>query len=73
MAENVDTRKPDFDASKAQIEIVAEVPLTKEQTDKIKADIGVEVSTLIIQHISRAAARAENAGNVSVLRLTWCW
>jgi hypothetical protein len=58
---------------KAQLATLAHVLLTPEQTARIKDDIGIEVTRLLIQRVSRSLARDIDPGYVSVVRLTWCW
>jgi hypothetical protein len=58
---------------KAQLATLAHIVLTPEQTARIKDDIGIEVTRLLVQRESRSLARDIDPGYVSVVRLTWCW
>jgi hypothetical protein len=58
---------------KAQLATLAHIPLTPEQTARVKEELGIEVTRLLVQRHSRSAARDIDPGFVSVVRLTWCW
>jgi hypothetical protein len=76
MSEPQDSRGEPQDAGfseKAQLETLAHVPLTAEQTEKIRQDLGIEVGFLLAQRASRTAAREIDPGLIAVTRLTWCW
>ena len=60
-------------SEKSQLETLAHIPLTKEQTAQVKNDLGIEVSFLLVQRVGRTLAREVDPGIVSVTRLTWCW
>jgi hypothetical protein len=60
-------------SEKAQLETLAFVPLTNEQTEQVKNDIGLEVTFLLVQRVGRTLAREIDPGCVSLTRLTWCW
>lgn len=60
-------------SEKSQLETLAYIPLTKEQTAQVKNDLGIEVSTLLVQRVGRTLAREVDPGIVSVTRLTWSW
>lgn len=58
---------------KSQARILCGVELTKEQSKQIKEQIGVDVSWLLAEQVSRLEARRVSSGSVSITRLTWCW
>jgi hypothetical protein len=60
-------------SEKAQLETLAFIPLTSEQTEQIRKDLGIEVGYLQVQRASRTLARDIDPGLISVTRLTWCW
>jgi hypothetical protein len=60
-------------SEKAQLETLAFVPLTSEQTEQIRNDLGIEIGYLQVQRASRTLARDIEPGLISVTRLTWCW
>ena len=60
-------------SEKAQLETLAFVPLTGDQTEQIKNDLGIEVSFLLVQRVGRTLAREIDPGLISLTRLTWCW
>lgn len=60
-------------SEKAQLETVAFVPLSDEQTAQIKSDLGIEVSFLLVERAGRQLARDIDPGLISLTRLTWCW
>lgn len=60
-------------SEKAQLETLAFIPLTSEQTGQIRKDLGIEVAYLQVQRASRTLARDIDPGLISVTRLTWCW
>lgn len=60
-------------SEKAQLETLAFLPLTTEQTEQIRNDLGIEVAYLQVQRASRTLARDIDPGLISVTRLTWCW
>jgi hypothetical protein len=60
-------------SEKSQLETLAHIPLTEEQTAQIKQDIGIEVAFLLVQRVGRTLARELDPGIISVTRLTWCW
>jgi hypothetical protein len=60
-------------SEKAQLETLAFLPLTSEQTEQIRKDLGIEVAYLQVQRASRTLARDVDPGLIAVTRLTWCW
>jgi len=60
-------------SDKAQLETLAFIPLTDEQTAQVKSDLGLEVSFLLVQRVGRTLARDIDPGFISLTRLTWCW
>jgi hypothetical protein len=60
-------------SDKAQLETLAFIPLTDDQTAQIKSSTGHEISYLLVQRVGRTLAREIDPGIVSVTRLTWCW
>jgi hypothetical protein len=60
-------------SEKAQQETLAFVALTSDQTAQIKGDLGIEVSSLLVERLGRTQAREIDPGLVSITRLTWCW
>jgi hypothetical protein len=60
-------------SEKSQLETLAFVPLTDEQTGQIRQDLGIEVSFLLVQRVGRTLAREIDPGLISLTRLTWCW
>ena len=60
-------------SEKSQLETLAFVPLTGEQSAQIKDELNLEVSFLLVQRVGRTLARNIDPGLVSVTRLTWCW
>jgi hypothetical protein len=58
---------------KGQRVTLAHLPLTPEQTARIKEDTGIEVTRLLVERVSRSLARDIDPGCVSIVRLTWCW
>jgi len=60
-------------SDKAQLETLAFIPLTEDQTAQIKSSTGHEISYLLVQRVGRTLAREIDPGIVSLTRLTWCW
>ena len=58
---------------KSHLTTLAVVKLTDEQTQRIKEDIGVEVTFLVAQQVGGSLARDIDPNLVSLLRFTWCW
>jgi hypothetical protein len=60
-------------SEKSQLETLAFIPLTDDQTAQIKNDVGIEVAFLLVQRVGRTLARDIDPGLISLTRLTWCW
>jgi len=60
-------------SEKSQLETLAFVPLTEEQSAQIKDELNLEVGFLLVQRVGRTLARNIDPGLVSLTRLTWCW
>lgn len=61
------------DTEKSHLTTLGVVKLTAEQTERIKQDIGVEVTYLVAQQVGGSLARDIDPNLVSLLRFTWCW
>jgi hypothetical protein len=70
-APQVSERGPESERS--QLETLAFVPLTDDQSAQIKNDLGIDVSHLLVQRVGRTLARELDPGLISLTRLTWCW
>jgi hypothetical protein len=61
------------ESERSQLETLAFIPLTDDQSAQIKGDLGVDVSYLLVQRVGRTLARDLDPGLISLTRLTWCW